>query len=286
MSANVKKLSELKPGEIFVFAGIRWVKLEDSAEGTKVIAADKVEDRTFDTEGRNNWKESTLREYLNSDFLEYLYDEGAKPEDFLTVVSDLTSDDGLKDYGTSEDKIALITCDDYRKYRSLIPMINGWWWTITPWSCNPSYSYFVRGVNSSGALDSGNAYYGHYGVRPLCNLKSDIKVLCEDATEKESNITKLIEKWATDRGIDKNENSQAQMVKLMEEVGELAEGISKDKKDLIIDSIGDVYVVLTILSMQLGFDIETCIYMAYQEIKDRKGRMVNGLFVKEEDLEE
>lgn len=280
----MKKLKEIKPGEKFYFAGIEWIKLEDLEEGTKVIAADKVEDKAFDAEDRNNWKESTLREYLNNDFLEYLYDEGAKPEDFLTVVSDLTSDDGLKAYGTSEDKIVLITCDDYRKYRSLIPMINSWWWTITPWSCDPSYSYYVRSVRASGALDLTSAYLGHCGVRPLLNLKSDIEVLCEDATEKESNITKLIEKWATDRGIDKNGNPQAQMVKLMEEVGELAEGISKDKKDLIIDSIGDVYVVLTILSMQLGFDIETCIYMAYQEIKDRKGKMIDGVFVKEEDL--
>lgn len=280
----MKKLKEIKPGEKFYFAGIEWIKLEDLEEGTKVIAADKVEDQAFDTEDRNNWRESTLREYLNNDFLKHLYDEGAKPEDFLTIISDLTSDDGLKDYGMSEDKIALITCDNYRKYRSLIPVIDGWWWTITPWSCNPSYSYFVRSVFASGAMYNNYACNGTCDVRPLLNLKSDIEVLCEDATEKESNITKLIEKWATDRGIDKNGNPQAQMVKLMEEVGELAEGISKDKKDLIIDSIGDVYVVLTILSMQLGFDIETCIYMAYQEIKDRKGRMVNGLFVKEEDL--
>ena len=183
MSAKVKKLSELKPGDIFIFAGFRWVKLEEVAEGTKVIAAGKVEDQAFDTEDRNNWKESTLREYLNNDFLEYLYEEGADPEDFLIVVSDLTSDDGLKDYGTSEDKIALITCDDYRKYRSLIPTINSWWWTITPWSCNSSISYYVRNVLSSGAL---NYYYGgngYYGVRPLCNLKSDILVLCEAEDE-------------------------------------------------------------------------------------------------------
>ena len=181
----MKKLSELKPGEIFVFAGLRWVKLEESAEGTKVIAADKVEDQAFDAEDRNNWKESTLREYLNNDFLEYLYDEGAKPEDFLTVVSDLTADDGLKNYGTSEDKIALITCDDYRKYRSLIPMIDGWWWTITPWSCDPSYSYYVRFVYTSGALNSNSAYGGNNGVRPLCNLKSDTLVSFEETSKEE-----------------------------------------------------------------------------------------------------
>ena len=75
------------------------------------------------------------------------------------------------------------------------------------------------------------------------------------------------------------------MVKLMEEVGELANGINKDKKEQTIDSIGDIYVVLVILCMQLDLDINDCIKAAYDEIKDRKGKMVNGLFVKEEDLE-
>ena len=74
------------------------------------------------------------------------------------------------------------------------------------------------------------------------------------------------------------------MVKLLEEAGELASGINKDKQDLIIDSIGDTYVVLVILCMQLGLDINDCIKAAYEEIKDRKGKLVNGLFVKEEDL--
>ena len=185
MSTNIKKLSELKPGDIFLFAGFRWVKLEDLEEGTKVIATDKVDNQAFDTEDRNNWRESTLREYLNNDFLEYLYDEGAKPEDFLTIVSDLTSDDGLKDYGMSEDKIALITCDNYRKYRSLIPVIDGWWWTITPWSCNPSISYYVRNVDTSGALDDDNACDGNYGVRPLLNLKSNITVFFDGTKQEE-----------------------------------------------------------------------------------------------------
>ena len=74
------------------------------------------------------------------------------------------------------------------------------------------------------------------------------------------------------------------MVKLMEEVGELANGINKDREGLIIDSIGDIYIVLVILCMQLDLDINDCIKAAYEEIKDRKDRMINGLFVKEEYL--
>ena len=96
-------------------------------------------------------------------------------------------------------------------------------------------------------------------------------------------ITGQIEQWAIDRGLHTADPSK-QMLKLMEEVGELAEGLAKDNPDAIQDAIGDAYVVLTILSMQLGMDIRQCVKMAYNEIKDRTGRMVNGVFVKESDL--
>ena len=96
-------------------------------------------------------------------------------------------------------------------------------------------------------------------------------------------ITGQIEQWAIDRGLH-NADPSKQMLKLMEEVGELAEGLAKDNPDAVRDAIGDTYVVLTILSMQLGMDIRQCVKMAYDEIKDRTGRMVNGVFVKESDL--
>ena len=64
-----------------------------------------------------------------------------------------------------------------------------------------------------------------------------------------------------------------------------SKGINKNKQELIIDSIGDIYVVLVILCMQLGLDINDCIKAAYDKIKDRKGKMVDGIFVKEKDLE-
>jgi hypothetical protein len=105
----------------------------------------------------------------------------------------------------------------------------------------------------------------------------------EEKATKTEDITDLIKRWAEERNLDKAD-PKAQMVKLMEELGELANGINKGRKEQIIDSIGDTYVVLTILSMQLGLDIKDCIKAAYEEIKDRKGKMVNGTFVKEEDL--
>jgi NTP pyrophosphatase (non-canonical NTP hydrolase) len=89
--------------------------------------------------------------------------------------------------------------------------------------------------------------------------------------------------WAIERGLDKA-NPINQLSKLLEEIGELASGVNKNDRTKIVDSIGDTYVVLTILAMQLNLDIETCIAYAYNEIKNRKGKLVNGIFVKEEDL--
>lgn len=64
----------------------------------------------------------------------------------------------------------------------------------------------------------------------------------------------------------------------------MTEGLAKGNSDQVIDSIGDVYVVLTILSMQMDLNIKECISTAYEEISDRKGKMINGVFVKESDL--
>ncbi len=97
-------------------------------------------------------------------------------------------------------------------------------------------------------------------------------------------LTEKIEKWAIDRNLH-TADPKSQAIKLFEELGELAEGLSKNKIELIEDAIGDSYVVLTILAMQLDLDINQCIQTAYDEIKDRKGKMVNNTFVKESDLD-
>lgn len=96
-------------------------------------------------------------------------------------------------------------------------------------------------------------------------------------------LTQKIEQWAIDKGLDEAQ-PEKQMLKLVEEVGELAQGLAKGNLDQVVDSIGDVYVVLKILSMQLDLNLSDCVSEAYDEIKDRKGKMVDGVFVKEEDL--
>ena len=93
----------------------------------------------------------------------------------------------------------------------------------------------------------------------------------------------LIEQWATDRNLHTADSSK-QALKLGEEYGELCEGLAKGKSDLVKDALGDIFVVMVILAMQEDLDITECIEMAYNEIKDRKGKLINGVYVKEADF--
>lgn len=85
-------------------------------------------------------------------------------------------------------------------------------------------------------------------------------------------------------GIVKPENAKTQFMKVTEELGELAEGINKDKPKQIKDSLGDVLVTLILLAEDLNLNLLDCLNSAWGEIKDRKGEVKNGSFVKEEDL--
>ena len=96
-------------------------------------------------------------------------------------------------------------------------------------------------------------------------------------------VTEEIKRWAVERKLHTADPGK-QILKLGEEFGELCQGFVKDRPSQVIDSIGDMYVVLTILAMQLGTSINECVSQAYDEIRDRRGAMVNGVFVKEEDL--
>ena len=101
------------------------------------------------------------------------------------------------------------------------------------------------------------------------------------SVDKIPNRFELIRMWAKDRGLYDKGNSHTQYVKLIEEAGELAQSILKQDKPEIQDAIGDMVVVLTNLAELEGFTIEDCIDSAYTEISTRRGKMLNGTFVKE-----
>ena len=98
---------------------------------------------------------------------------------------------------------------------------------------------------------------------------------------KQPNVYDLIRTWATEKGIYKSGDAKTQYLKLMEEAGELAEAILKNDEPEVIDAIGDMVVVLTNLAKLRGHNIEDCITSAYDVIKSRQGKMINGTFVKE-----
>lgn len=97
-------------------------------------------------------------------------------------------------------------------------------------------------------------------------------------------ITKINE-WAADKGLDKSDPS-IQWMKVTEEVGEIRDVFLKpydfvNPEWSLKDAIGDSIVTLIVLCLQLGYDVEECLTIAYNDIKDRKGVMINDNFVKE-----
>ena len=90
-----------------------------------------------------------------------------------------------------------------------------------------------------------------------------------------------IRDWAKQRGLYEKGDPKTQALKLVEEMGELAQAILKDDKAEFQDAIGDCVVVLTNLAELNGDSIEDCINEFYNVIAKRKGKMINGTFVKE-----
>ena len=96
-------------------------------------------------------------------------------------------------------------------------------------------------------------------------------------------LIEQVEEWSKAKGLDKAESSK-QFLKVTEEVGEVAAALARNDKDALRDGIGDVVVTLIILAQQNDMDLHECLNVAYDEIKGRTGKMIDGVFVKSEDL--
>ncbi len=171
-------------GSFIKYAGLEWVVLEHRNKGTLLLARHRLYDRAFDSSNSNDWQKSSLRQELNNfnaGGLCVANDNlcGIKKDDLVLFKRNLMTDDGMPDYGTCEDYISLISCEEYRKFRKLIPNADDWWWTLTADSL--VYDSYVRIVYSFGSLSGSRARSGGFGVRPLCLLKPEIEVeLCEE----------------------------------------------------------------------------------------------------------
>jgi len=92
----------------------------------------------------------------------------------------------------------------------------------------------------------------------------------------------LIKQWHHDRNLIEGSDDKSQFCKLIQEAGELSDNICKGKD--IRDDVGDMMVVLINIMERNGLSMEDCLEVAYDDIKDRKGKMIDGVFVKEGDL--
>lgn len=181
---NLKKLNEAyeqlkekyqKPeiGKTIEVAGIKWLVLDKLEKGYLVISDEFYgKSREFDTDC-NNWDSSDLRQELNTE-LRRKIEEAVGEGGLLKFTRDLLSMDGQTEYGSCEDYVSLISVDEYRKYRKLLPNTGEWWWTLTPDStkCNDDTSY-IRVVSPSGCIH-GNRCLSSRGVRPVCIFSSSI----------------------------------------------------------------------------------------------------------------
>lgn len=170
-----KKQHMEKPeiGKTIEIAGMEWMILKKTEKGYfAVLNGFDGKERTFDSDS-NNWIESDLRKELNDSFLKKITEELGE-DAVVEFDRDLLSLDGQTEYGHCEDKISLLTVDEYRKYRKLLPNTNDWWWLITPWS-TPANGYIstLTVVSPSGIFDN-NICNLSVGVRPVCIFSSSI----------------------------------------------------------------------------------------------------------------
>lgn len=179
--AEYKKQHMKKPeiGKTVEIAGMEWMILDKTEKGYfAVLNGFDGKKRTFDS-GSNNWISSKLREELNTKFLKKIADELGE-DAVIGFDRDLLSLDGQTEYGHCEDKISLLTVDEYRKYRKLLPNMPKWWWLITPWSTPVNdYNSTLTVVSPSGVIYSIGCSHC-IGVRPVCIFSSSIFELESD----------------------------------------------------------------------------------------------------------
>ena len=142
-------------------------------------------------------------------------------------------------------------------------------------------SWIMANVRESMYNHNRSYVYNKAFYEAFLDTKHTPKPKYATSVDKIPNRFELIRMWAKDRGLYDKGNSHTQYVKLIEEAGELAQAILKQDKPEVQDAIGDMVVVLTNLAELEGFTIEDCIDSAYTEISTRRGKMLNGTFVKE-----
>ena len=174
----MEKIKNVQDGQTFEIAGIEFIKFPATAEGVPVVARDLQKVMRF---GKNNdLRTSEVLEWLQETFLPKIV-AAIGEENLVSFQTDLTTLDGLKNYGHLESKVSLPTLDFYRENAEIFRnhKVNDWWWIATPESDKPvSNPYWTLCVSPAGNFDCGRCS-GSSGVRPFCIFKSSIFESCE-----------------------------------------------------------------------------------------------------------
>lgn len=179
------KIKDLAPGAFFDIGPVKVKVMEHFADGkTLLTATEPIGNRPFtvrpftykrqDPEPNpNDFRFSTLKDDLNTDFLAAVAAGGVIPVDrILDAAWDLTASDGVNRYGYVTCKVAMLPETLVRRYYDAgLLKIDDWEWTITP---HAGYAYYARDVNSDGSLNNSDAWNGNGGVRPALFVDSDI----------------------------------------------------------------------------------------------------------------
>ena len=175
-SGQRKLLADAAPGEIVKVGGYELLVLEQFGESTAVICKDLI---GSDTEfGENNNYDGSYVDDICNSFSEAIAD-AAGEDNLLAHTVDLTSDDGLKDYGTVERRVSLITAEMYRRYVEILDTAkpDRWWWLATAHStAKHENASWAKCVSPSGYISHYLCSISDFGVRPFCILKSNIFV--------------------------------------------------------------------------------------------------------------
>lgn len=165
-NSKTPDFSKIKDGEHFVYRDIEFIRLGIEQGGVLCMTAKPYHKVTFDDNNLNNWKESSARKMLNTEFLALLNED-----DLLPFESDLTADNGDTSYGKCVDKVGILSCGLYRKYRQIVPLFDEWMWTCTPWACGTPNAWSASGVRlvlTDGTLSGYDGAYGNRGLAPAC----------------------------------------------------------------------------------------------------------------------
>ena len=174
--ASKVKLEDVPVGETFKIGEYEFVVLEHSKDTTSIIFKDLLKrNETFG--GCNNNFNDSNADRICCEFAEEIGNIIGL-ENITVHTVDLTSDDGLKCFGTVERRMSLLTAEQYRRYVDILDKykVNKWWWLATAFS-TPKHNDddWVKCVAPSGRINN-NDCLNKYGVRPFCILKSNIFV--------------------------------------------------------------------------------------------------------------